>query len=87
MPLHVEILANEIKHPIAYASRSLNPAEQNYSHLDKETLVIIFGVTKFHQYVYGQEFTLYTVHKPLIHILVSQSRYQLWFRQDYRGGH
>ena len=34
--------------PVAYASRSLNPAERNYSHLDKEGVAVIFGVKKFH---------------------------------------
>ena len=34
--------------PIAYASRSLSPAERNYSQLDKEGLNLVFGVNKFH---------------------------------------
>ena len=34
--------------PVAYASRSLNPEERNYSHLDKEGVAMIFGVKKFH---------------------------------------
>ena len=55
--------------PIAYASRSLSAAERKYSQLDKEALAIVFGVTRFHQFVYGRVFTLYTDHKPLIHIL------------------
>ena len=38
---------NEEK-PIAFASRSLAPAECKYSQLDKEGLSIIFGVRKFH---------------------------------------
>ena len=37
--------------PITFASRSLTPAEKKYSQLDKEGLAIVFGVTKFHQYL------------------------------------
>ena len=59
--------------PIAYASRSLNPAEKRYSQLDKEGLAIVFGVKKFHYYLYGRKFTIHSDHKPLQH-LFSESR-------------
>ena len=83
-----QILADGSEHPVAYASRSLSPAERNYSHLDKEALATIFGIGKFHQYICGRKFTLYTDHKPLIHIfLMSQSQYQQWLLLGCRGGH
>jgi len=43
--------------PVAYASRSLSPAEKKYSQLDKEGLAIIFGAKRFHQYVVGHHFS------------------------------
>ncbi|GFS28089.1 transposon Tf2-9 polyprotein [Elysia marginata] len=52
--------------PIMIASKSLSDAEKNYSQLDKEALSIIFGVTKFHKYIYGRQVTIYTDHKPLL---------------------
>ena len=55
--------------PIAYASRSLSSAERNYSQLDKEALAIMFGIKKFHQYVYGRKFIIHTDHKPLLGLL------------------
>ena len=54
------------EHPIAYASRTLAPAEKNYSQIDKEGLGVIFGIKKFHQYLYGHSFIIFTDHKPLV---------------------
>ena len=55
--------------PVAYASRSLAPAEKNYSQLEKEALAVIFGVKKFHQFVYGRSFQIKSDHKPLLGLL------------------
>ncbi|XP_021364454.1 uncharacterized protein K02A2.6-like [Mizuhopecten yessoensis] len=55
--------------PVGYASRTLTAAEKNYSHLEKEGLAMIFGVKKFHQYLFGNHFKMYTDHKPLLGLL------------------
>jgi len=59
-------MPDRTERPITFASRTLSPAEKNYSQLDKEGLGIVFGVKKFHQYIFGRHFTIYMDHKPLI---------------------
>ncbi|KAL7853111.1 hypothetical protein SRHO_G00188960 [Serrasalmus rhombeus] len=59
-------MADGSERPIGFVSRTLSAAEKNYSQLDKEGLAVVFGVTKFHKYLYGRQFVIVTDHKPLI---------------------
>ena len=51
---------------VLYASRTLSSAEQNCAQLDKEGAAVIFVIKKFHQYLYGHRFKIFTDHKPLL---------------------
>ena len=51
--------------PVAYGSRSLTETEQNWAQIEKELFSIVYGCDKFKHYVYGQEITVETDHKPL----------------------
>ncbi|XP_054283201.1 uncharacterized protein K02A2.6-like [Macrosteles quadrilineatus] len=51
--------------PVAFASRTLQESEKRYSSIDREALACVFGVVKFHQYLYGRHFTFTSDHKPL----------------------
>ena len=53
---------------ICYASRALTKTEQNYQNLEQEVLGTIWGMEKFHYFLYGKELTLETDQKPLVSI-------------------
>ena len=50
---------------VAYASRSLTEVEQKYSHTEKEALAVVWGCERFHMYLIGTKFDLFTDHKAL----------------------
>lgn len=58
-------MVDRAERPIGYVSRSLNAAGHGYSTVEKEALAVIFGVTRFHQFLYVRKFTIQTNHKPL----------------------
>lgn len=45
-------------------SQSLSLTERKYSQLEKEGLTIIFGVKKFHDYVFSRKFSIFSDHRP-----------------------
>ena len=56
---------DEKLYPEAYVSKILAPAESKYSTLEKESLGIVWGITKFRLYLAGKQFILETDHQPL----------------------
>ena len=56
-------------HVIYYASRTLNPAQVNYSTTEKELLAVIFALDKFRPYLIGSKVIVYTDHAALKYLL------------------
>ena len=58
---------------IAYASRSLKPAEQNYPAHKLEFLALKWAITdKFHDYLYSAKFDVFMDNNPLTYILSTE---------------
>ena len=51
--------------PVAFASKALTETKCQYANIEREMLAAVFGVERFHTYVYGQSFTIESDHKPL----------------------
>lgn len=76
---------------VAYASKSLNKAQKNYTTSDRECLAIIWGIRHFRVHLLGRKFDLYTDHSALQFINTMKlnrdlsgrlARYQM-FLQEY----
>jgi hypothetical protein len=67
---HVFVDASDIAiRPIYYASRRLSKVKRNYSTTERETLGMIYSVTKFHHYLLGKWFTFHVDHSTLVYLV------------------
>ena len=53
---------------ISFVAHALSPSERNYSATKRELLAVMFALRKFHQYLWGNPFTLYTDHRALCYL-------------------
>jgi hypothetical protein len=54
---------------IAFASRSLNKSQRNYSATRRELLALVFALQRFRYYIDCQHFTLLTDHRALTYLM------------------
>ncbi|KAE8737994.1 hypothetical protein FOCC_FOCC016536 [Frankliniella occidentalis] len=58
---HTVTLNNKpVDRPVMLVSSTLSPAQQNYAQIDREGLAVIYAISKFHRFLWGQQFTLVT---------------------------
>ena len=61
-----------MEHVIAYASRTLSKLERNYDTYKLEFLTLKWSIReRFHEYLYGGHFEVYTDNNPLTYILTT----------------
>ncbi|RDX99224.1 Retrovirus-related Pol polyprotein, partial [Mucuna pruriens] len=56
-------------HVIAYASRTMDPAQQNYTTTEKELLAIVFALDKFRSYLLDSKIIVFSDHDALRYLL------------------
>ncbi|RDX90798.1 Retrovirus-related Pol polyprotein from transposon 17.6, partial [Mucuna pruriens] len=61
--------AGQPVHVIAYASRTMDPAQQNYTTTEKELLAIVFALDKFRSYLLGSKIIVFSDHAALRYLL------------------
>ena len=55
--------------PIAFASKALTDTETRYSNIEREFLAVVYGLERFHEFVFGREIRIETDHRPLVSIV------------------
>ncbi|XP_052172188.1 uncharacterized protein LOC127788116 [Diospyros lotus] len=63
---------NKKSHVIAYASRTLDSAQANYTMTEKELLAIVFALDKFRSYLLGSKVIVFSDHAALKFLLKKQ---------------
>ena len=60
--------------PVCYASKALAEIEQRYSNIEREALGVIWGLERFHYFIYGKSCTIHTDHKPALEAIFKKKR-------------
>ena len=76
-------------HAVAYASRATSPPEKNYGITDLETLAVVWSLTLFKPYLYGQRVRIYTDHTAVKAVLLNTAasgKHARWWSKVYENG-
>ena len=81
-----QVQSDGLRHPIAYASRGLSKAERNYGITELETLAVVWAVTHFRTYLYGNEVTVFTDHSAVNETPNPSGKHARWWIKVYESG-
>jgi hypothetical protein len=59
----------DIEHPLSFSSRKLSTVEINYTTTDIEGLTMVYALQKFHHYLLGGHFKMFTNHSVLKYLV------------------
>ena len=72
---------NGVERPVQYISKQLSGASLNWATIEKEAWAVVFALNKLRPYLYSADFTIYTDHKPLKSLFLSEvknTKIQRW---------
>ncbi len=85
----LQIQEDQQLHPVAYASRALSPCEKNYGITDLETLAVVWALSHFKVYLYGQEVKVITDHTAVKSVLLNpdaSGKHARWWAKVFESG-
>lgn len=71
-------IENNSERPVCFTSFSLNDAQKGYPILHLEALALVCVIKKFHKFLFGQKFKVYTDHKPLLGIFGKEGKHSIY---------
>ena len=51
--------------PVAFGSRTLTECQSRYSNIEREMLAVVYGIQRYHTYLYARPFIIFSDQKPL----------------------
>ena len=84
-----QIQDNGELHPLAFASRALSPCEINYGITELETLAVVWAMSHFRTYLYGQDVVVITDHSAVGAVLQKpglNGKHARWWLKVYDSG-
>ena len=77
----VQLDDEQVERPVHYVSRCFRGSEKAWSTIEKEAYAIVYALTKLRPYLFGAKFVIYTDHKPLKALFLSEvknTKVQRW---------